>query len=73
MVKPKTSNPEKIIKGRPPCPECGATGPTSEGLRWSCQSCGRKWMKRYRGRLALKTLSYDANDYYDTGYRIRNC
>ena len=56
MVKPKTSNPEKIIKGRPGCVECGALNPNSEGLRWSCRSCGRKWMKNYRGRLMAREL-----------------
>jgi hypothetical protein len=75
MVKPKPVTPEKNTKRRPGCVECGALNPNSIGQRWSCRSCGRQWMKHYRGRLDLKIIRYDntTNEYSDVDYTIKNC
>ena len=54
----KSGNRESMVKGlsierreeRPPCPDCGASNPTSRGVSWVCKKCGRGYQKIIRGR-----------------------
>ena len=39
-----------VPEHRPECPRCKSTYILSHGNHWSCQDCGRRWLKRPRGR-----------------------
>ena len=47
---PKAKNHTAGKANRPPCPDCGSGQIISDTLRWQCKECGRKFMKKYRGR-----------------------
>jgi ribosomal protein S27AE len=37
-----------IPERRPACPRCESTYILSHGNYWSCQDCGRRWLKKER-------------------------
>lgn len=39
---------QKVLIGRPPCPDCKSTHVVSRGQEWRCSNCGRCFIKLRR-------------------------